>query len=328
MSLSERRVIFPLLIFFVFLAGCNIYEWTTSNDTTRDVIEDGRVKMRDGDYQGAFELFDEALDDDPYNSELRYLHAKAALKRSGVSSITLATEITSLKTYEIHSDLPFMNRTVWPDNRADTLYKNIFIVLRDMRLIASGATYGLIDTADVKLDLTLGSTINALLRIRDTNGDSTIASPPDINLALFFGRDTLQDDGFGGMSGDDLNNLLDQLDTLMDEGINNILDVLGEDNGINEDSLKNVLDKLKEGKELYRVNDGIDNDGDWVQALHDLDGNGVPSADWDGPFADANGDGNPLYDPEPQVDEEELDNVDNDGDGLIDEDGQNPYWEH
>src|SRR4030042_3961623 len=186
MSLSERWRIFPLLIFIALLAGCNIYEWTTSNDTTRDAVEDGRSKMRDGDYQGAFELFDKALNDDPYNSELRYLHAKAALKRTGVSTITLATEITSIKTYEIRSDLPFMNRTIWPDNRADTVYKNIFIVLRDMRLIGSGATYGPIDSGAVNLGLSIGSTVNALLRFRDTNGDSTIASPPAINIPMFF----------------------------------------------------------------------------------------------------------------------------------------------
>ena len=66
-----------------------------------------------------------------------------------------------------------------------------------------------------------------------------------------------------------------------------------------------------------------DDDGDWSLA-DDLDGNGSPSNDWDGPEADANGDGVFDYDPEPHIDEDPVgdisrDFLDNDFDGLIDE---------
>ena len=66
-----------------------------------------------------------------------------------------------------------------------------------------------------------------------------------------------------------------------------------------------------------------DDDGDWTIA-DDLDGNGMPSSDWDGPDADANGDGVFDYDPEPNIDEDPVgdisaDFIDNDFDGLIDE---------
>jgi hypothetical protein len=85
---------------------------------------------------------------------------------------------------------------------------------------------------------------------------------------------------------------------------------------------------------------GVDDDGDWTLA-DDLNGDGKPSADWDGPLLDANGDGNFLYDPEPHIDEDPPGDVthfpvdadgnplpdyhsgpyDDDGDGLVDEDG-------
>ncbi len=66
----------------------------------------------------------------------------------------------------------------------------------------------------------------------------------------------------------------------------------------------------------------VDDDGDWTIA-DDLDGDGKPSSDWDGDSLDANGDGNPKYDPEPHIDEDPAgdissDYIDNDFDGLVD----------
>ncbi len=66
----------------------------------------------------------------------------------------------------------------------------------------------------------------------------------------------------------------------------------------------------------------VDDDGDWTSA-DDLDGDGKPSANWDGDSLDANGDGNPKYDPEPHIDEDPAgdissDYIDNDFDGLVD----------
>ncbi len=66
----------------------------------------------------------------------------------------------------------------------------------------------------------------------------------------------------------------------------------------------------------------VDDDGDWTTA-DDLNGDGLPSSDWDGPSADANGDGILNYDPEPHIDEDPIgdmsaDYLDNDFDGKID----------
>jgi hypothetical protein len=96
---------------------------------------------------------------------------------------------------------------------------------------------------------------------------------------------------------------------------------------------------------------GIDDDGDWNSTTDDLNGDGKPSANWDGgrgligfdddgdgsidedgidgpdssPEFDANHDGNCNYDPEPHIDEDPAgdmsnDYVDNDFDGLYDAD--------
>ncbi len=79
---------------------------------------------------------------------------------------------------------------------------------------------------------------------------------------------------------------------------------------------------------LYQSTDDAfkenDDDGDWTIA-DDMNGDGTPSNDWDGPNADANGDGILNYDPEPHIDEDQVgdmsaDFLDNDFDGLIDGD--------
>jgi len=65
------------------------------------------------------------------------------------------------------------------------------------------------------------------------------------------------------------------------------------------------------------LKDGKDNNGNWNVLTDDLDGNGLPSHDWDGegiagvyePAFDANNDKDDTYDPEPHVDEAEEINV-------------------
>ncbi len=72
----------------------------------------------------------------------------------------------------------------------------------------------------------------------------------------------------------------------------------------------------------------LDDDGDWDAENDDLDENGEPSIDWDGPDEDANGDGIFYYDPEPHIDEDPPGNIaddliDNDHDGDVDGDDDN-----
>ncbi|RLG68253.1 MAG: hypothetical protein DRO11_09275, partial [Methanobacteriota archaeon] len=74
----------------------------------------------------------------------------------------------------------------------------------------------------------------------------------------------------------------------------------------------------------------VDDDGDWRQQ-NDLDGNGEPSLDWDGPGLDGNNDGDPAYDPEPFVDEDPYGDLGNDGWpglGAVDDDQDTPTGEN
>jgi len=89
-----------------------------------------------------------------------------------------------------------------------------------------------------------------------------------------------------------------------------------------------------DGYELKTRKNGrvIDLNGDWNLNC-DLNGNGVPDGNYDG-LLDSNHDGNPYWDPEPNITINELvgvdinrnypfhwaESIDDDGDGLIDED--------
>jgi len=316
--------------------------------------------LREGDYDGALSKFSEALSDDPNNSEIRYLHAKAAMRCTGQNTITLATEIS---TFDIDSQerstLPFLDPNVWPNQTTDSLYQGVLIAVEDMLLISDSTAVGIIEPKDIHLDLAFVLAINALLIFRDTNSDMHI-NDQDINFGIFFINGRLNMENLGEIVDDigidGVNNMIDAITDLLITGSLQIDEFLGgsddDDSGIDEDALKNVLDNIKNGSNIYKIELGVDNDGDWSSVwtdynsngvrdhdwdgpslddngdgnnfwdpeTDDLDGNGVPSADWDGPNNDFFGDGDYTYDPEPHVDEEWLDDIDNDGDGLIDED--------
>jgi len=84
---------------------------------------------------------------------------------------------------------------------------------------------------------------------------------------------------------------------------------------------------------LYRgPYDTVEDDGDWQgwdgdSWNDDLNQNGKPDIDWDGPDEDGDGDGEYRYDPEPHVNEDWVDDIDNDGDGEIDEDPAGGFTE-
>jgi hypothetical protein len=357
------RLFLPLLTGIFLISGCNIYDFTAADDDARSIVEDGKSLLRDGDYQGALDKFEEALADDPLNSELRYLRAKAAMRRTGQNTISLATEISTFQTGSstdtTRTTLPFLDRNEWPNTTADSLYQGILIASVDLKLIADSIAVGSIQPKDINLGLAFIYAINALLLFRDTNSDQHITDQ-DINLVIFFKNGRLNMENLSeivdSLGVDGVNDMIDGITDLLITGIFQIDQFLGsgedDDSGIDNDAMKRVIDNIKGGSDIYKIELGVDNDGDWSPVwvdsssngirdydwdgplldgngdgntlwdpeTDDLNGDGLPSADWDGPYKDTRGDGNYLYDPEPHIDEEWLDNIDNDGDGLIDED--------
>lgn len=292
MKITISTLFIPLVCAFL-LTSCNIYDFTAASDDTKSLIEEGKDLLRKGDYDGAFDKFSEALDNDPNNSEIRYLHAKAAMRRTGVNTITIATEISTFQTES--GKLPFMDpaQDKWPNERANALYEGILIANEDLMLITDSVATGSIKPKDIRMDLVVALSVNGILIFRDTNGDHHI-NENDIQLDVFFNNGQLNIKDLGtlidSMDADGINNLIETVGDLLDNGgeqIEKFLEELTEDDdssGINEGALDNVIDKIKNGANEYKIEIGVDNDHDGM------------------------------------IDEEYLDNIDNDGDARIDED--------
>jgi len=281
-----------LLAVLVMFTGCNIYKFTGPSDSQKTLIEEGKQMLRDGDYEEAFNKFDEALIDDPFNSEIRYLHAKAAMRRTGTNAITIATEVSQLETNSSdRSDLPFMNTDSWPNERANPLYQGVIIANEDLQMINDSTATGVIKPKDIQLDLVIVLAVNGILLFRDTNGDKAI-DDNDINLAAFFQDGKLNLEGLidivNQMDANAVNNLLNNVSDMLKVGgevmADFIRDLAGEDSGIDEDALDDVIDNIQGGADMYLIEIGVDNDGDG------------------------------------QTDEEYLNGIDDDNDGLVDED--------
>ncbi|MDP8241241.1 MAG: hypothetical protein P9X24_19305 [Candidatus Hatepunaea meridiana] len=282
-----------LLAVLVMFTGCNIYKFTGPSDSQKSLIEEGKQMLRDGDYEGAFKKFDEALNNDPNNSEIRYLHAKAAMRRTGTNAITIATELSQLETNSADtSDLPFMNFTTWPNTRANPLYQGVIIANEDLQMINDGTATGIIKPKDIQLDLVIVLTVNGILLFRDTNGDKAI-DDTDINLEVFFQNGRLNLQGifkiFEQLDAEAVNNLLTNISDIlkvsgdvMGDFIRNMAE--DEESGLDEDALDQVIENIQNGADMYLIEIDVDNDGDGL------------------------------------IDEEHLNGIDDDGDGLIDED--------
>ena len=276
---ASRIYLLTFLIALVGLSGCNIFEFASSSDNQKSLIEEGRELLRDGDYEGAFNKFTEAIENDPYNSELRYLRAKAAMRRTGTNAITLATEISTLET---QSDtpvmLPFLDPDRWHNERADALYQGVMSARGDLRMIMDSSATGMIEPDDILIDFGVVLAVNAILLFRDTNQDQVI-DDSDIPLYVFFqngrlniqglydvvfGYDTLEtiDTSPGAEA---VNRLIDRLTELLQEGAEAILQFIrdvGEESGISEEILNDVIESIKNGTGKYYVDDDRDNDDD------------------------------------------------------------------
>ncbi len=275
---ASRVYLLAFLIALLGLSGCNIFEFASPSDNQKSLIEEGREMLRDGDYEGAFNKFTEALENDPYNSELRYLRAKAAMRRAGTNAITLATEISTLDTQSDSVMLPFLDPDGWHNERVDALYQGVMSAGGDLRMIMDSSATGMIEPDDILIDFGVVLAVNGILLFRDTNQD-LIIDENDIPLYVFFkngkfniqglydvvfGYDTLEtiDTSPGAEA---VNNLIDRLTELLQEGAEAILQFIrdfGEESGIDEVDLEDVIESIKNGTGKYYVDDDRDNDDD------------------------------------------------------------------
>ena len=308
----NRRLIALMVLMLVSclaLSGCNLFGWT-SGDSSDSLIDEGIQKMRDGDYQGAVADFSAAMEDDPNSSEARYYHAKATLLASGFNPFNIGVDMSE-GNYDSGEDLPFTGLD-WPEGRANTLYGAVRTVYDDLKPIFNGETHGEFTKKDIDLDFAVAAGVKGILGFQDVNLDGVI-NASDFKFTLTYYGD--QGYGFGqndiinylsGVGGvpkpvgpfafdtcamiDTFNLMLDNIAVIIKESrdaIHEVIAELDDDSELDPEDIDEFLQRVIDIGHYWKINDPADNDGDGV------------------------------------ANEEKINGVDDDGDGLYDEDG---HW--
>lgn len=295
-----------LIVLSFVLTGCNLFGWTAGSDS-ESLIEEGNRLMRDGKFTEAAAKFADAMTKDPDDSEARYYHAKATLRASGFNALSLGTEMTET-TFADGASLPFSGNN-WTQEKTIRLYKAITIVYNDLNPIYYGSTTGDITRSEVDIDYALAAGIRGILIFQDSNLDGEIAAE-DFDISIKYGGGqfeignlftlitgqttpkprpdfstavTVIDSAFACSQITEFNAMIDNIEQVLEEA-SDVIAAITAELGVDPDEVQAVLDVVIAVAHKYKINDGIDNDGN----------NGA--------------------------DEEMIDGLDNDGDGLIDED--------
>ncbi len=169
------------------LAGCdNVFKFAKPTDSASDYVNEGLDHLWHNQYAQADSSFTKALRLDPYNADARWGRAKARLRGTGETALTLVSEVSNLN--QGAWELPFMN---WSVTRADTFYVALQGVMEDLTYIYKGqATNAEITPSAVALDYGAGLSLLGIFSFRDTNRDHRIDAQ-DISLVPTFSNGTL-----------------------------------------------------------------------------------------------------------------------------------------
>ncbi len=294
--LYQLRRIGPAVFLPVLLiaAGCNnIWEWTVDEGSFEALMADGREAIQTTRYDVAQAKFEAASDLRPDNAEARYYVAKAAVLNGDVDVFSLVQTLTDTASGSGSSGAGAIFE--FQIETANSIYRVNRIVLDSLEPIRDGsAAEGGFAHVDVNLDLAMAYTLRGILRLRDTNGDGWIDGD-DVSLAdLGFGEDENGDwtlDGVDDIPPDDLNDMIEDLEDLIENGGDVLGDVGGDDGGIDLTELEDLLEELGTDISAFYVNTGVpgnpgegDNDGDGVtdeECLNGLDDDGDTLVDED-----------------------------------------------
>jgi len=251
-------VVLPVLLFA--LAGCNLFGWTSS-DNTESLIDEGNRLMREGDYDAAVEKFAQAMEEDPDLSDARYYHAKASIRAAGFNVLTLAATMSESE-FEENADLPFMGGT-WAENnrdKANRLYGATITIYDDLLPIFHNETHGSLDSVDIDLDYAITCGLRGVLLFQDTNMDGVI-DENDFDLDIFF--DDSSDDfeienweDFENTIGEEnVDEYLDLIFELVEESAEVLADIINsmsEDGGVSPEDIDAFMDEIEQLLEQYR----------------------------------------------------------------------------
>lgn len=290
----------PLLVIFslifILISGCNIFDWTSENDD--EVFYEGLEFFNDGKFTQAKEKFAEAMKADPNRSDFRYYHAKAVVFEANLNFFAIAQNVIKIDTASVAGlTLPLYTKDRDLSLEQDAANKNhIFGV----------STICRDDITPIYWEQTHGD-----IKAQDIYFDYSILS---MALALLRLRDT---NGDGVIGADDFyfeihkSNEGEYVFDLM--GVRNYLQDTENRNDFNQTLLSSVgyvADGISSLLKIMSNDTTYFNQTDLTNLLDNVS-NAVNRYQVDDDI-DNDGDG--------RIDEETLNGIDDDGDGWVDED--------
>jgi len=249
---QNKLLILVALICICFVAGCNLFSFTNPVDSATDYIAEGQRKYWDRDYEGAVSDFTKAKEADPENGLAYWWHAKALLRTTGFTAISLVTSLSDLER-EIYTIVPFMD---WSADSANTLYQALFGVNDDLRMIYYDSVFSEeLNYDSANLDFAAFLAIFGVLMLRDTNVDSVINSDDVVFNAYFF-NDEFHIPSFLWDIHPDVHriNLINQIEVIL-VLFQEVVTLIAETEGINIQELEELIDEML--LELRRLRDEI-----------------------------------------------------------------------
>ncbi|MCX7835844.1 MAG: hypothetical protein N2450_07225 [bacterium] len=255
------------LVSFILLTlvGCNVFEWTANPTSATDYLNTGRVKLSQGDYQGALSDFRNAVNENPNSSEARYAYAKARLYVTGINSLDVLSSLSQFDLSSNNLTISFFNNTLWPNERATDLYVALDEIQQMLAPIFNNQTTGSISAHNVALDYGVSQTVFGLLQLRDNNRDMIINNADvDVSLIWLNGRFNLNGiiDLYNQQGYQTVNTLLNNGSNFITNLIHIIDTVVPPSSGFNSENLRATVDSIRTAMNSYRINDLQDNDGD------------------------------------------------------------------
>jgi hypothetical protein len=280
----------------ILIAGCNIFDWTSENKD--EAFYDGIEFFNDGKFTQAKEKFAQAMQADPNRSDYRYYHAKAVVFEANLNFFAIAQNVIKIDTSSVVGlTLPLYTKERDLSIEQDAANKT---------QIYSVSTICRNDIAPIYLEQTHGD-----IKAQDIYFDYAILS---LSLALLRLRDTNGDGVIGSddfyfqiVKSSDGKYVFDLL------GVMNYLQDPGNRNGFNHALLSSVGYVADGVSSLLKI---IGNDTTYFNQtdLTSLLDNVSAAANRYQIDDDIDNDGDGF------IDEEILNGIDDDGDGWIDED--------
>ena len=114
---ARSQIVILLLLFVVVHISCNLFSPSDREKMARKhgamaLVLEGKLKMDDGEWQAAIDLFDEAIDEDRSLSEAWFYKGKCVLRRDGVDLSTVWDQVNPSRVDT--SDIPFLFDPFFP----------------------------------------------------------------------------------------------------------------------------------------------------------------------------------------------------------------------